>query len=319
MNRTLRTVLGIGAGEDVQNIDDVLGVASRIFYQTHLFPMVRLHGSVDEIYMTLGSRDGRDIPVLLNAVRRCRDDGWLIECVAIPIRRRDEYENEILAAKHLAEQALREKAEAHAALDRVRHDLEVQRRELVRANEALATLATTDPLTGLKNRRAFDEEIESSVGLSARFGLPLAMLLIDVDRFKRINDSLGHIEGDAVLRAIGEALAAGLRRVDVIARYGGEEFAVLLPGARSSGAIIAAEDARRRVERFPWSRYQVTVSVGVAVLEAGDDARTLVAKADAALYAAKAGGRNRVMALPSAPRIRLSDDDARHREIPSAN
>lgn len=162
----------------------------------------------------------------------------------------------------------------------------------------LESLATTDALTGLANRRRFDEHLRSTASSTARAGRPLALMMIDVDHFKAVNDRFGHRQGDAVLQRIGHAIAGCARRLeDCVARYGGEEFAVILPGADMAAASRMAEAMRRAVETMPGSdEIPVTVSIGLACadLMRATDGTRLLADADAALYRAKANGRNRV-------------------------
>lgn len=169
--------------------------------------------------------------------------------------------------------------------------------------EKLRELATTDPLTGIFNRRHFMEIAETEFERARRIGAPVAVAMIDADYFKRVNDSYGHATGDTVLRQIAELSRTQLRRADVIARYGGEEFVILLPGAGPEEARQIAERLRSAVATQPMTDGRVTfrcsVSVGIAVAQ--DPQRTLertLAAADAALYAAKAGGRNRVELAP---------------------
>lgn len=175
---------------------------------------------------------------------------------------------------------------------------------LLSLNERLRQLAATDGLTGLANRRAFDQALETEVNRSRRTGMPLSLLLADVDRFKAYNDIHGHLAGDDVLRIVGACLREVLRRPgDLGARYGGEEFVAILPGADEGGALSIAENFRSllRARALPHSGGDVgvvTVSVGVATLTPSDadtpDSRELVRRADLALYEAKRGGRDRV-------------------------
>lgn len=164
--------------------------------------------------------------------------------------------------------------------------------------------AERDGLTGLLNRRMFDQALESERARHERYGHPMALLLIDVDHFKAINDRHGHEAGDLVLRTISRVILAGVRDVDVPARFGGEEFAVLLPETSPEAAADVAERLRASVERceVPWSgeTLSVRVSVGVSSCPACvRDPRALVRSADAALYQAKTLGRNRVIRAPA--------------------
>ena len=167
-----------------------------------------------------------------------------------------------------------------------------------RAERSLEQLATTDALTGLKNRRKFDDVIDTEWRRAVRQRTPLALLLLDVDHFKAFNDTLGHQPGDQALIAIGGCIAASVCRAgDCAARYGGEEFAVLLPGLSAEEAFSVAEVIRGAVEQLPADPIALTVSVGVASLTptAAMNFAGLVEAADKALYAAKAAGRNRSM------------------------
>ncbi|MBN2885366.1 MAG: diguanylate cyclase, partial [Chromatiaceae bacterium] len=170
--------------------------------------------------------------------------------------------------------------------------------------DQLRDLAYIDGLTGIANRRCFDERLRIEWKRAQRYGLFLAMLLLDVDYFKRYNDHYGHQEGDACLRAVAEALASfPVRGHDLVARYGGEEFVCLLPGCDPEGGHAMAEQVRAAIEAFGMAHADspvadhVTVSIGVAALrpEEGSAPERLLESADGALYAAKHAGRNQVV------------------------
>jgi diguanylate cyclase (GGDEF)-like protein len=157
--------------------------------------------------------------------------------------------------------------------------------------------AVTDGLTGLPNRWAIANAVQRMVVQSLRAGSPLAVMMCDVDHFKRINDEYGHGRGDEVLRGIGSVLTGALRTIDFAGRYGGEEFLVVLPETDENEARVVAERIRLAVAaiRLPDFEHRITLSVGIAVLpEDGKDAATLQAAADRALYVAKDAGRDRV-------------------------
>ena len=162
--------------------------------------------------------------------------------------------------------------------------------------DEIERLATRDGLTGLANRRMFEESLDVETARSRRLGTPLSLLILDVDHFKQINDTYGHPAGDAVLREIGAAVASTTKAFDVAARYGGDEFVVLLPGCSAHDAIGVAERVRAELSHEVRAA-PVTVSAGVATMpDNARDAERLVAAADAALYEAKRDGRDRVHA-----------------------
>jgi len=182
---------------------------------------------------------------------------------------------------------------------------EIGRRE--RAEDRLEELATTDSLTGLKNRRKFDAEIDTEWRRATRQKTPLALLMIDADHFKAYNDSYGHQAGDQVLVGIAICISDTVRRAgDCAARYGGEEFAVLLPGCTADDALKVAETIRLKVAQWSDGPTVNTVSVGIASLTPvpAMEWSLLVEAADKALYAAKAGGRNRTV-LAEFPKLSL--------------
>ncbi len=170
---------------------------------------------------------------------------------------------------------------------------------LRRAKEDLERQATTDPLTGLFNRRFFQRALETEVARSNRTEAPFSLMLIDVDRFKAINDTYGHPIGDVVLKAIAQALQDSIRRSDTACRFGGEEFALIMPGASDENIYRVAERIRKKITRLALPQlpenHPLTVSIGIRRVPRGDlsDAQQIVSEADEALYAAKRNGRNR--------------------------
>jgi two-component system cell cycle response regulator len=166
---------------------------------------------------------------------------------------------------------------------------------------AALALAATDALTMVLNRRALLERLTAEVDRARRFGSPLSLLLLDVDYFKEINDTAGHLAGDRVLRQLGALLQDAVRTVDVVARYGGEEFVVILPETLAEGGMVFAERLRERVAAHLFDAgeegaHHLTVSIGMATLrpDHAASAERLFALADQALYRAKSAGRNRV-------------------------
>lgn len=263
-------------------------------------------------------KDGSEFPVELsmNTVRTPRGQRILsaISDVTERLRHRDEIhrlnqdmeQRVIDRTRELARANERLRAEV-AERQRAQEELMATKRSLEQANALLAEQALRDALTGLPNRRAFDTHLDAEVRRSSRTGAPMALLMIDVDHFKRLNDAHGHVRGDECLAEVGRAIGRCMRRpADFGARYGGEEFAAVLGDTDRDGAATVAETVRHEVEasvRTPDGE-AVTVSVGVAIgtfdnqtpeaRSPNDDAIALVAAADRALYTAKQSGRNRI-------------------------
>src|SRR6476659_556902 len=168
--------------------------------------------------------------------------------------------------------------------------------------EAVRNESLTDPLTSLANRKYFDSSLDKFIAQSAASGEPMALLLADIDHFKAFNDTFGHLTGDQVLRLVAIAFKQNVKGQDIAARYGGEEFAIILPGTTLRSALTVADHARRAVMTKELMKRstgehlgRVTVSIGVAILQKGETAQSLIERADGCLYAAKRCGRNRVM------------------------
>ena len=154
----------------------------------------------------------------------------------------------------------------------------------------------TDPLTGLFNRRSFELQLDQEVLMAKRTHQPLSLIMLDVDRFKLLNDTAGHDAGDDALRRLADCFRCELRRLDAAARFGGDEFALILPQAHADGALIVAERLRARIEQIEIPEVgNLTASIGIATVPLNANSRLeLFRAADDALYLAKRTGRNRV-------------------------
>ena len=205
---------------------------------------------------------------------------------------------ELVARLNIARRILsmQEQLRTHAAqLEALHTALERQNTLLEQKNAMLVEHALTDGLTGLNNRRNFDEALLAALSLARRHDQWLSLLMLDVDHFKSYNDAFGHLAGDDVLRAIAEVLKSHARIHDVVARYGGEEFALVLPATDAAGARTLAERLRSAIATCPWPNRQVTASFGVATTTTSvAEPLALIGDADRALYASKAQGRDRV-------------------------
>ena len=216
------------------------------------------------------------------------------------------------ALKALARQAeaqmhlrlrVRELRETSLALQRQKSRLMQQHHALEERCEQLAVEARVDALTGVGSRRDADHRLGDEFRVALTLNLPLSVALIDIDRFKQVNDTYGHARGDEMLRQVARKLASELRSDDYLARFGGEEFVVMLPNTPAELARKISERLRLAVETGPWQAPdELTVSIGFACADAhADSIEALVAAADAALYQAKGDGRNRVVAANDMP------------------
>jgi len=166
--------------------------------------------------------------------------------------------------------------------------LEFQKEQLEHANEELETLATTDSLTGLKNRRALMDRLKVHFAESIRYNVPLSFVILDVDNFKGYNDTFGHTAGDEALRAVATIMSEQARDCDFVARFGGEEFAVICSQTDAAGAVALAERMRSAIESATWEKRPTTASFGVAGITPGVDCiDELIHRADEALYASR--------------------------------
>jgi len=192
-----------------------------------------------------------------------------------------------------------------ARLRQGREELAATNAALSQKNQELQELSITDGLTGLYNRKHLMETLTAEVARAGRLKHPFAVLMVDIDRFKRYNDTYGHLAGDQLLSRIPTLFKEATRNIDYVARYGGEEFLVILHEVGADGALQVAERIRARVaaEMFPPAGQPVTVSIGVATFpEHGDSPEAIVTSADGALYEAKRGGRNRVVVAGPHPK-----------------
>ncbi|MES2072766.1 MAG: diguanylate cyclase [Pseudomonadota bacterium] len=234
--------------------------------------------------LLLASGLSRSLSGLTLAVRAMQG-GSLLQ--RVPVQGRDEVATLASAFNQMSE----ELAKSHA-------ELNATHQTIMQQSEQLKELSIRDALTGLYNRRHFDEQAGSLYHQAIRHGRPLSMVIADIDHFKRINDQFSHATGDAVLRQVSAILRHHVRQSDLVARYGGEEFVIALPETSLPQAAALCNKLRDLIEGFPWHEIhvglKVTMSMGVYADLAADNAEAMLQKADALLYQAKESGRNRV-------------------------
>lgn len=244
---------------------------------------------------TLGVRAYAGVPLVT-------PDGQILgSFCAVDMQPRQWTERDVAVLTELAHATLREITlrQALVRLAEANRLLAEEMRKVGVLNERLSELAHTDALTGLYNRRAYDQELAREWRRVQRNGAALSVLLIDADHFKSINDQHGHAVGDRVLQALAALIQRSAREIDVAARIGGEEFAVLLSDTGATSALNVAERIRSQIAQSDTMPVTgVTVSIGVATLAAEESAASLQHRADQALYMAKSQGRNRVVSAP---------------------
>lgn len=295
INQTMLTMLGYERDELIgQHIESTMSVSNKVFFHTYFYPYIQLYGHVDEMYFTFRTRDQQAVPVLLNGVRQTRNGESVVDCVVVVMRKRIEHEKDILHTKTKLQELYQATQEANKELERLHEEYKIKEQALIKVNDQLETLASTDLLTGLKNRRFFQEKMLESLMMFQEKQRYFSLLVVDIDHFKSINDTYGHPIGDLVLGNLAGLLQSVSRSTDVVARYGGEEFVVILPDCEEEKAIGIAERYRSQVASADWGEYNITVSIGAATVVEEDTEKSLFQRADNALYASKTGGRNRV-------------------------
>jgi diguanylate cyclase (GGDEF)-like protein len=191
----------------------------------------------------------------------------------------------------------RELVSANQELNNLMRELNAKNRELSSANAKIIELSRTDPLTGLANRRYFDERIQQALSLAHRQAQPLTVVMTDIDHFKSVNDRFGHDVGDRVLKGYARLMTEMTRAEDLVARWGGEEFILLLPmtGVRQAREVTERIRIALPQKDLAGNGHRVTASFGISQLLPGESIAELIKRADTALYQAKHGGRNRTV------------------------
>ncbi len=263
--------------------------------------MPDMHG--DELLVRMHQLSPRTMKILLtgqselNGVKRAINDANLYRFLEKPFDN-DDLVLTVRTAVHAyaqqcaLEQQNKELRQINATLEQL---VEARTAELKEKNLELERLSVTDKLTGLFNRLKLDQILEQQLVHSQRYSACFALILLDIDKFKAVNDQFGHQAGDQVLCVIAQILRQCSRASDLVGRWGGEEFLIVLAETNQDGAMVLAEKLRQTVEEydFPVAGHK-TASFGVTVYRSGDTIESMMARVDAALYRAKDGGRNRV-------------------------
>lgn len=282
--------------ENPKRLDEILSPASRIFFNTHVYPMLFSQGHVDSIACYIQRQGGDKLAVYISGqVQANAKSGqciWLI----FGGSERQHFESALIEARRQAEAQAAELRDVNAQLEGLQAQLIAEMEKTAAANRTLVDLALQDSLTSLGNRRVLDlseERRRSADCPGQRFGV----LLIDIDHFKDINDRYGHARGDDVLRDLADCLRSIARKEDRGIRYGGEEFILLLADTDLEGAQNVAARLHSRIHDIRPGGLPITVSIGIALAQSATETlQATIMRADTALYAAKRAGRNQTIA-----------------------
>lgn len=245
-----------------KSLDDLFSYSSKIFIESYLMPLLLHEKKCDEIQLALLDGKNSRIPIVVSAKM---DEQGYIYWSFFNATNRDKLYQELIDT---------------------RKQLEVQAK-------ILRSMSSTDDLTGLMNRREINLRAPELLNQAKRYMHTIALLMIDIDHFKQINDSFGHLEGDRVLRELGLRLKAFGRVTDLIARFGGEEFIMLLPDTDASDAHLFAVRLHKLISEIEVSNTPITISIGITMSDGSQSLDELTKQADSALYKAKNTGRNR--------------------------
>jgi diguanylate cyclase (GGDEF)-like protein len=262
LNWQIETLIG-------KNSDDLFTYSSKIFIESYLMPLLLHEKKCDEIQLALLDGKNNRISIIVNAKM---DDQGHIYWSLFNATKRDQLFEELIQA---------------------RKELEAQAKTLI-------AMACTDELTGLMNRREFNLRAPELINQAKRYAHTIALLIIDIDHFKQINDTYGHLEGDRVLQELGLRLQTFGRETDLIARFGGEEFIMLLPDTDATDARLFAERLHKLMSEIHVNNSPVSVSIGITMSDGSQNLEDLTKQADTALYKAKNNGRNRTEFYPEA-------------------
>lgn len=278
-----------------KHIESLLTIASKVMFHSYFYPTINLSNQVNELYIHMKNAQNESCAYLMNAQKVTSNEGKIIVCLLMPMNKRLDYEVELRTAKRQLEQAYQEKKEALVKLQQLHDAIEVKQQELLSVNRELLVLSNTDKLTGIANRRLFQAHLDELEQQFKEDQKSFSLLLLDIDYFKKVNDTFGHAVGDIVLQKLAKVLTTFARPEDHVARFGGEEFVMLLPNTDIGTAQHIAEKMNQAVANSDWPEIGggLTISVGAATYGQGSTGESIIEYADQALYYSKQNGRNR--------------------------
>ena len=295
INHTLCVWLGFSYQHLMgKHFEKLLSSSNRLMFHSYFYPTIQLKQEVEGIFIHITTANEAALPFLFSAKCVPGSEG-LVDCFLMPLQKRIDYELELKKAKQNTEQAYIEKEQALRELQNLHEEIEKKQLELIEANAQLLALSNTDKLTGIANRRLFQQKLDEYIERFYQSNITFSLLLIDIDFFKKVNDTYGHLVGDIILKNLAQLLQQSTSSQHIVARYGGEEFAILLPDIYEEEAIQIAKALNRAVEQYTWPEIRdLTISIGAATYKRDYDADSIVEFADQALYTSKQQGRNRV-------------------------
>lgn len=271
-----------------QHIEAFLSRANKFVFHSYFYPQLHTEGSVQEFMLHMERADGVQMPVMINAQRTLEnDDEERIECILLPMTKRIEYEQELRQMTKKLERVNEQQKDALAQLTKLNEEIERKQQELI-------TLTNTDLLTNIFNRRYMEERLAEHIVKARTMKHAFSVCILDIDYFKKVNDTYGHQIGDYVLIEVAQLLKTSVGEEGIVARFGGEEFVALLPNTTEEQSTQMAMRMNEAIRNCSFEYVQrVTISIGVSTYKDGDCETNLLNRADRALYYSKEHGRDR--------------------------
>lgn len=275
------------------HFEELLSNVSKTLIYSYFYPTIFIKDKVNELVLKINNAKGVAHSYILNARRFKTEDTVYVDCAFIQMDKRMHYEEELRRVRQLTEQALHEKEEALATLEKLHNEIELKQLQLLEINEELQRKSTTDYLTNVYNRAYFAEFMKEQLIQYEQSKQLFSIIIADIDFFKRVNDSYGHMVGDAVLAQIAYLFKSSIPNEAIVARFGGEEFVIVLPAFSKAQSEEIAGALRLSIEQYEFIDVKkITISLGIATVQEFDTLELMLKKADDALYFVKEHGRN---------------------------
>ena len=267
-----------------QHVEQFLSVSNKFVFYSYFYPMLHINGIVQEFVLHFETSKEQQLPAILSAIRLGQGEQEYIDCIIMPMTQRMKYERELRDMTKQLECANAEKDKAFQELQKLHQAIEQRQQELI-------TLTNTDKLTSLYNRRYIEEHLARRMQQAEADSF--SVLLVDIDFFKKVNDTYGHQIGDYVLIEVARLMREHIGEYGIVARYGGEEFLILLSSANQQQSMKIGKALNRIIREYLFEYVQhITISIGIATYREGDSDTMIVNRADRALYYSKEHGRD---------------------------